>query len=177
MPIVIWYKIGMISRERMKFLAVSKFNRLFTGMTRKELNHFFQQVHEQMRGYYNPVIVETIKRAKKQGFHTVLLSGAYMDLLQLVAQELEFDTVIGAELNFKNEVFDHQAKANFIQGPVKYEFLRRAFLNQDIDWESSCSYADSYDDLSVMDIVGKPVAVNPEPRLLEHAQKNNWQII
>jgi len=42
-----------------------------------------------------------------------------------------------------------------------------------INW----AYADSYSDLPVLERVGRPVAVYPDPELTAHAKEHNWEII
>ena len=47
----------------------------------------------------------------------------------------------------------------------------------DILWPQSYAYADSYTDVPLLERVGHPVAVYPDPQLAAHAQIWDWQII
>jgi len=43
--------------------------------------------------------------------------------------------------------------------------------------EGACFYSDSHNDLPLLKLVENPIAVDPDDKLLEHAQKNNWPVI
>ena len=38
------------------------------------------------------------------------------------------------------------------------------------------AYSDSFNDLPLLSLVGHPCAINPDPRLLAHAEEQDWQI-
>jgi len=43
---------------------------------------------------------------------------------------------------------------------------------------SDCAfYTDSFSDVPVLEAVGQPVAVNPDPRLRRRANKRGWRIV
>jgi HAD superfamily hydrolase (TIGR01490 family) len=176
-PVLLLYKAKFMPRESMKSLAFKRFNRLFNKMNRKEIEEFFLQAYPELCNMFNVIVLQEIKRAQEQGFHCVLLSGAYSDLLKIVARELGIDTVIGAELAYNDGVFDPKGDTPFIDGKSKRSLLLDAFSDEDIDWEASRAFGDSYGDVWVMELVGERVAVNPDPQLLAYAQKNSWQVI
>ena len=43
--------------------------------------------------------------------------------------------------------------------------------------EGSCFYSDSHNDIPLLEIVDRPVAVDPDERLRKHAELNGWEII
>ncbi|HLR71231.1 MAG TPA: HAD-IB family hydrolase, partial [Pseudogracilibacillus sp.] len=55
--------------------------------------------------------------------------------------------------------------------------INDAFRGQHIDWQNSFAYGDSYSDLSVLDLVGNPIAVKPDNKLREIAVSKNWEIM
>lgn len=176
-PCLLLYKFKIITRDRFKFIAMNKFHLLFTNMSEIEVDVFFQQAYPNLKQYLNPAIVQEVQVAKDNGYHTVLLSAAYKKLLNIVAKDLGFDTVIATELFFTNGIFDHEKQIPFINGIEKLKLLNEKYKDITVDWEKSISFADSYHDIPILEIVGQPVAVNPDPDLLDYAQKNNWRII
>jgi len=177
MPVVILYKLGVVSRARMKYQAMTKFQRIFAGLSQAQIEDFFQQTSPYLSSYYNPQVLAEIKQAQAQGYHLVLLSGAYSLLLEQVAQELQIDTVIGAQLYFKDGTIDYGRGISFVDGVNKLNLLKEAFAGQEVDWSRSRSYGDSFDDLLALEIAGDRVAVNPESRLLDYALENNWRVL
>ncbi|MEQ8176181.1 MAG: HAD-IB family phosphatase [Syntrophomonadaceae bacterium] len=176
-PVLIKYKGGLMSREAMKGQAFKRFNRIFTGMSRPAVEEFFLLAYPYLRKLFNEAVLEEIRLAREQGFHCVLLSGAYIELLQLAARDLGMDTVLGARLVFKDEVFDPHGETRFVDGAGKRALLFEAFAGQNIDWEQSRAFGDSFADICIIETVGEKVAVNPDLELLEHAQKNRWRIV
>lgn len=176
-PVLIMYKLKLITREKLKYLAVKNFQAIFRGMKKAEIATLFTTVFQQIRPFFNEKVIAEINEAKKEGYHTVLLSGCYAGLLEVIAQNLGFETVLGMELSFQNNLFDHHAPLRFIDGERKQEMLHTYFREEKIDWQQSRSFADSITDLPILTPVGQPTAVNPEPRLFKVATEHNWRII
>ncbi len=176
-PVLLLYKLKLIPRETLKYLAVKNFHSIFQGMRKKEIALLFTTVFQQIHPYFNGKVIEELVSAKKEGYHTVLLSGCYTGLLEVIAEQLGFDTILGMELSFQDDLFDHRAPLHFINGERKQELLRNCFHKTEIDWQKSRSYADSITDLPILTPVGQPTAVNPEPRLLKIALHKHWRIL
>ena len=107
----------------------------------------------------------------------MLVSGAYTSLLTSVTKELQFDTIIGTEIPLKGEIIDYKTPIYHIQGLRKNEKIKEVLDGYDIDWQNSFAYGDSLSDLSVLELVGNPVAVSPEPRLHAIATERKWEIV
>lgn len=175
-PLFVRYKLKLISREKFKNLAFDKFNRIFKGMSKTDINNYFQNAYPNLKTIFNPTILKEIETARQQGFYCILLSGSYADLLRITARDLGIKTVIGAELAFRDGIFDHTGKVPFINGKKKVTLLQTKFAGKNINWEVSKCFADSVADIELMQLVGEPVAVNPDPGLLSHALEKEWKI-
>jgi phosphoserine phosphatase len=44
-------------------------------------------------------------------------------------------------------------------------------------FEESLFFSDSINDLPLLETVSKPITVNPDPMLLEHAQSKGWEVL
>jgi HAD superfamily hydrolase (TIGR01490 family) len=176
-PTLLLYKLKIIPREVLKYNAFKRFHRIFKGMKKNEIRILFEKVYENIYPYFNQQVIKEIVAAKSQGFHTVLLSGAYSELLNVIAEKMGIDTVIGAELPYNEDLFDTHNPVPFINGEVKKRLLQSKFGTMDINWAESRSFADSITDLPILTFVGEPVAVNPEPGLFKIAVNNNWRVI
>jgi HAD superfamily hydrolase (TIGR01490 family) len=175
-PTVVRYKLGLISRGKLKNLAFDKFNRIFKRMSCAEINEFFQNAYPNLKKIFNTTVLKEIEIARQQGFHCVLLSGSYATLLRVVALDLGIDTVIGAELAYRDGIFDHRGYIPFINGKKKVDLLQKTFAGRNINWNGSKCFADSVADIELMQLVGEPVAINPDPGLLSYALDNKWRI-
>ncbi len=175
------YKLKLdksLDKEKFRSTAAMDFIKLFEGMSRYELIHFFETCSHAMKFHFNKTIVSKVNEAKENGFHTVICSGNYILSLKEVSKYVPFDTVIGTELFFDNKEFiDYTRKIKVITGKNKLEELLKTFENVDIDWLNSYSYGDSYYDQDILSITGNPVAVTPDDRLREIAISKGWTIL
>lgn len=180
LPAYIVYKMGIGGTKtniKLRNLAVEGFDELFKGMNKYEIELFFAESSKSLNQELNRDIIEKIIKAQEEGIHTVIISGAYEPLLQIVGKSLNIDTVIGTKLAYdSNEVYDYKQKLTLIEGDKKVEELENYFT-EEIDWENSWFYTDSIRDIKLLELVGNPVAVNPDTYLLNHAKCKNWNII
>lgn len=179
-PLFFQYKLGIftkLSREQMKIQAVRKFNTIFDGMTEQDLNDFFLSCSQKIARQLNQTVVQEVKRAQDEGFHTVLLSGTYNNLLQNISKHLEIDTAIGSEMYFSNGLFDSQSEPEIVIGDLKLKKIYECFGKEQVDWGASRAYADGYSDLDLLQAVGQPILVNPDAELKEVAINKKWKII
>jgi HAD superfamily hydrolase (TIGR01490 family) len=172
------YKLGLytgLSRELMRRKAMQRFTPIFHGMSKKDTDAFFERCAHLILPKLNTAVVEEMKRAKAAGFHTVLLSGGYQRLMDFVGALLGFDTVIGTALHYKDGYVDARKPLDIVCGDDKASHLRGAF--EEVDWKASIAYADSLSDLTILNLVGIPVAVNPDPELKAEAEQADWRLL
>ena len=174
------YKLGLfksMSREQIKREAMRRFNRIFAGMSIEAVGAFFRQCAVPIATHLNDTVAQEVVRVKNLGYHTVLLSGCYHRLLKYICTHIAFDTVIGTEMHFADGIVDLDMPLDIITGDVKVRKIKEAFDGQDVDWLKSCAYADSLSDMPILELVGHPVAVAPDPGLKPVAAERKWRVI
>ena len=65
-------------------------------------------------------------------------------------------------------------------GKGKVERLKEWMKSKNLEWKSfkkSYFYSDSINDLPLLELVNKPIAINPDPKLKSMAKKRNWQLL
>jgi phosphoserine phosphatase len=77
---------------------------------------------------------------------------------------------------FHNGIADVRRPMDIGTGIDKVRRIREEFGGK-VDYEASCAYADSISDMSILEIVGHPVAVVPDAGLKEIAAERNWRVI
>jgi len=173
------YKLGLngrMTREQMKKTALQKFTKLFAGMTRAQVEIYFEQCTDKIMAQINKNVAAEVGKVKAQGYHTVILSGCYEKLLALVAQKLGIDGVLGTKIRyFENDVADVAYKMDIKTGVDKVNRIQEAF--PDADLKASCAYADSISDLALLELVGLPVAVAPDVDLKAFIDGKDWRVI
>ena len=122
-----------------------------------------------------PAGIRRVREHRALGHRTVLITGA----LDFVVEPLRplFDEVVCASLG----TTDHGTfNGELLEGPPTGEARALAMLAyaeaEGLSLEESVAYADSASDLPMLDVVGHPVAVNPEPKLATIARKRGWHV-
>ena len=105
----------------------------------------------------------------------VLITGA----LDFVVEPLRplFDDIVSASLAVGD---DGRYLGQMVDVPPTGESRASALFDyarlHDLDLAEAVAYADSSNDLPMLEVVGFPVAVNPEPRLASIARKRGWLV-
>jgi HAD superfamily hydrolase (TIGR01490 family) len=153
---------------------------LFKDFSRDEAQRAFKWVVD---NYFNhlmrPEVVEELNEHKKQGHKIVLLSGVFMDFLEVVGKTMEADYVVGTKLEIVNDVYSGHIIQPLCFGENKAKLLSEFIRNNhlEVDLKQSSAYADSIFDSPVFQMVGNPVAVYPDKELLKLAQEKKWRVI
>ncbi len=177
LPPYLGSKLKIYPTHKMRARSMEVYLEALQGLTASELEVFFEEIADKMRTDFNPKVVSQVKKHAQDGLHVMLVSGAYTPLLHISTEGLPFDTIIGTDIPLNNRKLDTKASLHHVQGIRKNEQIEAFLGDKEIDWANSFAYGDSYSDLSVLDLVGNPVAVQPEKQLKEIAEKRNWLII
>lgn len=125
-----------------------------------------------------PEAIRRVRRHRALGHRTVLITGA----LDVVVEPLAplFDDVVCAEAVTEWRDGREVLTGHLRGAPPTAEARARVLLDlcdaHGLDPSESVAYADSSSDLSMLEAVGFPVAVNPEPRLATIARTRGWLI-
>ena len=115
-------------------------------------------------------------RSQKDGGRRVVLATSSLDIIvQPLADYLGVEDLIATSLEYTGGVCTGRFQGNPIFG---YEKMRRVidFIQASGESRRDCSfYSDSIHDLPLLEVIGQPVAVNPDARLKRVAQKKGWK--
>jgi HAD superfamily hydrolase (TIGR01490 family) len=126
-----------------------------------------------------PAAIRRVREHRAMGHRTVLITGA----LDVVIEPLRplFDDVVcarlGTELDHDGRpVLTGQLEAVPPTTEARARILADYCAAEGLSLADSVAYADSSSDLPMLEAVGFPVAVNPEPRLASIARKRGWLV-
>lgn len=178
LPLYIGYKIKIVPEAKMREGSMQIYVNALHTLTKAELEHYFEEMKVTMQEHFNEKVVAMARQHKSEGMHVMLVSGAYTPLLHAVTEGIEFEMIIGTDIPFTADgTFDSETEIYHIQGKRKTEMIMKTLEGQQVDWEHSFAYGDSYSDLPVLELVGNPVAVRPEERLQKIAVEREWTIL
>jgi len=129
---------------------------------------------EEVAQRIRPGVYPVIQAHRAAGDALVLLTGSSTYLSKCASDLLGMDDILCTLFESIDGVFT--GEGTICYGPGKL-VAAQAFLDaHDANWADCTFYTDSYTDISVLDVVGRPVAVHPDPRLLRRAKKSGWPV-
>ncbi|HKN88745.1 MAG TPA: HAD-IB family phosphatase, partial [Acidimicrobiia bacterium] len=121
-----------------------------------------------------PEGLRRVREHRRLGHRTVLLTGA----LDFVIEPLRplFDDVVSATLDERDGRLTGELIAVPPTGEARALLLAAYAEANDLVLSDAVAYADSASDLPMLESVGFPVAVNPEPKLATIARRRGWHV-
>ncbi len=122
-----------------------------------------------------PFAVETIAEHKAEGRALVLATTTPYDLIAPLAKRLGFDDVLATRYRVASDgTYDGTIDGEFVWSRGKARSVGAWASAHLIELADSYAYSDSVFDIPMLSLVGNPVAVNPDPRLLAYAAFRGW---
>jgi len=135
--------------------------------------HNEAQMREECRGWYERVVrpyISTharseVERCRQQGALVAILSASTPYLTEPLAEDLGIEHILCTRLEVADGCFTGGFEAPLCYGHGKVERARRWAARHDVDLGRSTFYSDSISDLPMLEAVGSPRVINPDPRL------------
>lgn len=178
LPDLFAYKVlRTMSKEGFRHKAVRYYLDLFHGMEGDQVLDYFAMEAHRIVKLLDPQVLEEVQSLKEEGYHTLLLSGCFDPIIQVVGQACGFDQARGTIIPLEtNHAYNSKEAYTIISGDEKLRAAKEAGW-ETTDWRHSIALADSHYDEPVLNLVGQPVAVNPDLALLKKAQASGWRVI
>ncbi len=168
------YKLAIVDVERLATEAVSRLNgRAEEDLREETLRWYAQEVQhtiiEEIRG--------VIARHRAQNHRCVLLTASSTYIAEALSADLELDGAISTRFAVENGVFTGALDGGVCWGQSKASRGRDWAYEHGISLEDCWFYTDSYTDLPMLEAVGNPVVVNPDPRLARWASQRKIGVL
>ena len=121
--------------------------------------------------------VKLIKGALARGEKVIFATSSLNTLIQPLEDFFSINGSIASKLEFCDGKTTGKIAGNSLFGSRKKEAVEAWFEKNNLDITEARFYSDSYTDLPLLRICGKPVAVNPDSTLKKEALKNDWEIL
>ena len=119
---------------------------------------------------------DLIKELKKDGYYLLAISQSPKGILDLFCNEVGFDKVYGRiyetdeNLRFTGKILDEEIISK------KSNIVRRAVEKEGLTLEGSVGVGDTEGDISLLELVARPICFNPNAKLYQHALDQGWEI-
>ncbi len=147
------------------------------GMRPEELHELVENALEPvLRPLVYPEAVELARAHQQRAEPVYVVSAALQEIVDALARDLGFDGAIGTVTEIRDGVYTGRPVRS-CHGAAKAAAMRDVAARAGIDLGSSTAYSDSHTDLPFLELVGSPVAVNPDRELLRIANERGWPVV
>jgi HAD superfamily hydrolase (TIGR01490 family) len=97
-------------------------------------------------------------------------------LAEIIAQRLNLTGALGTQAEHKDGLFTGRLIGDLLHGEAKAAAVRELAERKGLDLSLCAAYSDSINDMPMLSLVGRPVAVNPDSALRDEARRHGWEI-
>ena len=171
----VWrYKLGLLDIERAVAVSLAWIRGRDEGHVRADCQSWYRDV---IRRHVRPAMAATVEAHRRAGHLLVILTSATRYLAEPVAADLGIEHVIFTQLLVRDGRFTGEAVRPVCYGEGKTYWAERFAAREGVDLGRSYFYTDSITDLPVLERVGQPRIVNPDPRLRREAARRGWPVL
>lgn len=191
------YRAGMVSREQMLRWAlrhlrfrlrgasdadtdalVQEVRRLLDGVPERQLRRMVPELLAGILPRIYPQMIDEVRRHQDAGRPAFIVSAAGDGIVRLLAGVLDMEGGIGTRYAVDERGnYTGALDGGLIYGEGKVKPMRRFAESHEIDLDHSWAYSDSVSDLPMLELVGNPVAVNPDAELARIAIERGWRVM
>jgi len=166
------YKLAVLDME-------SVFGRLCADLAGDSEDEMIAKCEVWYRDHVAPSIAPAARVAmdahRRAGDAIVLATGSTVYAARPVARGVGIEHVLASELEVDSGAFTGRPRA-LCFGHHKVTLAEQWAREHGIDLAASTFYSDSYNDLPMLERVGRAVAINPDARLRRHARRRGWPV-
>jgi HAD superfamily hydrolase (TIGR01490 family) len=164
------------SRERVR-AASEEGLMLLRGFSPQQMQEL---VTESIEPVLRPLVYEEalglVAEHRGRGEPSYIVSAALQEVVDAMADDLGFDGALGTVCEVADGVYTGRGIRS-LHGENKAAAVRELAAERGYDLETSTAYSDSHTDLPFLEVVGKPVAVNPDRELRRVADDRGWPVL
>ena len=148
---------------------------LARGRSQAAVGAAAEQVADRLVAMVQPFADSAFEMHREAGRPIVLATTTPYDLVKPFADRLGLDDVVATRYAVSDDgTYDGTLAGPFVWSAGKLEAITAWAAEHDIDLASSYAYSDSVYDTPMLDAVGHPIVVNPDPRMVLMAAARRW---
>ena len=167
------YKLGLLDIERAIAISLTWIRGRDEAAVRADCDAWYAAT---VRAYVYPAMAATVEAHRRAGHVLVILTSTTRYLAEPLAADLGIEHLLVTQLLVEEGRFTGEAVRPVCYGEGKTYWAERFAVEHDVDLERSYFYTDSITDLPLLERVGEPRIVNPDPRLGRVAARRGWPV-
>jgi HAD superfamily hydrolase (TIGR01490 family) len=191
------FRSGMVSRRQMTRWAiqhvlyrlrgasdedteelVEELRGLLAGVRERDLKRMVPDLMKSILPRIYPQMLAEVRAHQDAGRPAFIVSAASHGIVDLLARVLDMEGGIGSRYEVDADgMYTGELVGGLNYGELKIGPMRRFAAEHDLDLDASWAYSDAISDLPMLELVGHPVAVNPDAELLAVARERGWQVM
>jgi len=152
--------------------------KLTSGWHRAEIEQLVEQTIEEVA---DPIVyaeaLTLIDQHKREGRRVIIVSASPEQIVRPLGRHIGVTDFIATRVKTDAAGFFMPELELYAMGEGKVEAINEVVARDGLDLENSYAYSDSATDLPMMEMVGNPVAVNPDKDLRRVAEELGWPIM
>ncbi|MCK8613280.1 HAD family hydrolase [Gordonia sp. C13] len=105
-----------------------------------------------------------------------LVTATPVELAQTIADRLGLTGALGTVAESVDGVFTGRLVGDILHGPGKAHAVRALAIREGLNLKRCTAYSDSHNDVPMLSLVGKAVAINPDTDLRDVAKVRGWEM-
>ncbi|MDH3521549.1 MAG: HAD-IB family hydrolase [Myxococcales bacterium] len=167
------YKLGILDiRNWTKNMMLQFRGRSEAELEKEALQWFDEMVAETIY----PEAEQLVREHAAAGHVVAIVSGATKFVVRPLAARLGIEHMLYTRLEVEDGLFTGRVIEPICFEEGKIYWLQQFIEEQGIDLAKSWFYTDSITDRALLDLIGHPVAVNPDPLLYLEAVRRCWPV-
>ena len=169
------YQNGTLNVEEAYRFELGVLQSLERDLRKELLNQFFK---DKVKPLITATALQTVAKHRKNGDYLIMITATLEEIASPIAEFFGMDHLIGgrgqidAQGNYTGEV-----ELEPCMGRGKLVHLEEWLVKTGNNPVEYTFYSDSHNDLPLLEQVDVAIAVDPDAKLRQIAQENNWQII
>jgi len=190
-----FYKGGLVNRRAVLKSSVAQFVYLLQGADEDSMDRMRDYLKTLCAGWpvdqVNAIVAETLHELidpmvyaeavalfdehHAAGLDVVIVSSSGEEVVGPIGEMLGADHVLATRMVAEDGKYTGDIEF-YAYGEGKAVAMRELAEQHGYDLAASWAYSDSYTDRPMLEVVGNPVAVNPDKALRRHAAEQGWRL-
>ena len=190
-----FYRGGLVNRRAVLKSSFAQFVYLLQGADEDSMDRMRDYLKTLCAGWpveqVNAIVAETLHELidpmvyaeavalfdqhRSAGVDVVIVSSSGEEVVGPIGDMLGVDHVIATRMVVEDGRYTGEI-AFYAYGEGKAEAIRALAAERGYDLQQSWAYSDSATDRPMLELVGNPVAVNPDKALRRHAAEQGWRL-
>jgi HAD superfamily hydrolase (TIGR01490 family) len=169
------YHLGLVAMQDAVVAAIAQLAGTSAQAIQERTTTFYES---QVRPLYRPGALRVLEEHRGAGDRLVLLTSSSGYLSELVSRDLRLDAILCNRFEVDAQgLHTGRPLGDVCFGTGKRIHAERYAREAGVALSACAFYTDSYSDLPVLEVVGRPVAVNPDYRLRREALRRGWPVV